>query len=31
MQGIVVLIYALKGYLQTHTVPVFGSDKDYNE
>jgi len=26
MQGIVVLIkYVLKGYLRTHTVPVFGS------
>jgi len=25
MQGIVVLIYTLKGYLRTHTVPVFGS------
>jgi len=25
MQGIVVLTYVLKGYLQTHSVPAFGS------
>jgi len=25
MQGIVVLMYVLKGYLQMHSVPVFGS------